>query len=849
MNLFKWITRLLDILLYIFRLVGIEIRKLQFASRGPEPKDSIAISDKVTDFMEVFKPTRLFFVFNILAGVIFLALPQGKDVVLIVIEDLSAFHFGSLLSLLVGVAGWAVLAEFGARYKIYISDNSGKSLSGSRVNYRKQLQRFFSMVYLLLPFLVVLLGVVTVTLSNLHVLDGGSEKSFWSVAWPFSTVIILLILVSAGLARFYLDDGFNVRFRKDPSWKWAVDFFKLPKEEEDWANKLYGIYNDYIFTIRKTSFFNNSEPAKKLKKAYKRFVAIVKSMPAGSFPDHLILESEQAPLAFRPPTHFENEYLPNFRRQRYKYVINNAGSYRWVYKNVPAFYRTLHRQVRTIALSSLAVILLISVNFLYASDWIGAPGLVCLSFGCWQGVYSGLLYIDYRYRKGVFISIRWLLVAWFLIVSYVDADHPVHYNEQGKMADTRLSLNSHFNRWFGRHLQDSAHLTRWKGGTALSDTCHSDPDWVYPVIFITAEGGALRTGAFTAMLLAGIQDHFPEFRKDIYAFSTVSGGSVGVSFFNAVNYLEVDTTAIYDTTYYRRKSREFFSKDLLSPVLSKMFYGDILNYFWPVHIGRLDRAIALEEAWEHDYHKIFKKTGDRNIYSSDFIRSQTCNPDVAPAWFINTTEVESGLQCFLSNTKPDSFLFYRDRDLLLEKLRGGVNYSTAVNFSSRFPLISPSAAVRQNGDRTYHYVDGGYVENTGAKTMLEILQSLKDSLCHRHIKPYVIQLRFGDKDEYTNTGFLNEISSVGYGIYDIRGGYSRTYTELLKNYTERELGGNFIQVPLEATAGEVPLNWVLSTRSMGNIDSAIAGIFHNKFNELHRKLFFFEGNIPGQPTR
>ncbi len=832
------------VLFGIFSLVGSELTKLRFISRGhynPDTQkyeDSISDQERMTDILEVFKPTRVFFLFNVVSFIIFVLLPQGKDVILLVVEDLSKFKFTSLLSLLVGVAGWAILAEFGARYKIYISDNSGKSLSGPRVCYRKQLQKFFSLWYLLMPYFVVLLSVIVVTLNNIAIQN-------WNIyiLWPFAILMILLILSAKGLSVFYLDRSWINRFTSSSSWKGWSSFLKLPPEEAIWLNKLYGIYNDYIFTIRKESFYlKNSLEAKELYDAYAKYTAIAKTLPLERFPDEMILPQERAPYDFRPPVHYADEFEPDFTKTPYTYVSNEAGSYRWIYKNNPSFYKTLHKQIKVISISSALVFLLITLNWIITPAFLGAPGLVCVAFGCWQGLYTGLLYIDWRYKRRLPFSVRWFLFIWLLFVSFIDMDHPVRYN-QYYLNDTRLNLDQHFGLWMAHHAADSVHSTHWsykdstqQGGKWVYDTGH-----VYPVIFVTAEGGALRTGAFTAMLLAALADKFPDFKNDIYAFSSVSGGSVGVSFFNAQNYLQMDSSMAYEKRYHRNATREFFSKDQLSPVLSKMFYGDILGNFWPQHFNNLDRAVALEKAWENDYDDLFHKATDDNTYSDDFMRTYTANP-LAPIWFINTTEVESGLQCFVTNVKPDGFLFSSNRDLLENKIRGGINYSTAVNFSSRFPLVSPSGAIRQNDHRTFHYVDGGYVENTGSKTMLELLEVMRNNLRLHHIRPYILQLKFGTDTSFSSITFLNEIQSIFSGIYNTRAGNSDTYSVLLRKYVTDTLKGRFISVPLDASSSAVPMNWVLSEKSMDNLESAVESIMNNPRNELHRNLYFFNGD-------
>ncbi len=839
--------------LYIAGLLSFTVRRLLFVGK------SVPAEDKLTDFLEVFKSTRIYLLFNLIALFIFTLLPQGKDIILIMIEDLSDFNPGSVISLLIGLIGWSVVSEFGARYKVYITDNSGLALSDERVNYRKEVQKVVATFYLLLPTLIVLASTVIVSLNNITNWE-------WYNIWPFATIVLLLLLTFGMLSRFYLDDGYINALRKRKVW------FKIKKHELKWIDKLYGIYNDHVLMVRKASNFKSKDDPEdqELKNTYQRFQDILESLPPRkdfietgdieSFPRDYIIQDELAPIEFNEVQYHPDNYQPVYdeKTDQFKNEVIPHGYYRWVYKNNPSFYKTLHLQVHVIAISSLIVMLIISTKFLISYEVLGSPGLVCLSFGCWLGIYTGLLYIDSRYRRKFHFSLRWLMVAWFFIVSYINLDHPVRKNID--CCNDRLDLKEHFSNWKNAHMSDSnrcwvmtpADYATWMkypadstGADSTSPLSFTSKDSFfnknakYPVFFITAEGGALRTGAFTAMLLAKLQDSFPAFKNNIYAFSSVSGGSVGVGFFNAVSYMENDSSR-KQPGFYQAVTRGFFSQDQLSPVIGKMFYADILNYFWPSHVENFDRAIALEKSWECSYARCFNKAGDENVFSQNFT---TCFKNkLSPAWFINTTEVETGLQCYLSNVRPNDFLFQNDRDLFLKKMRGGINYSTAINFSARFPLFSPSAALQQDDCRTYHYVDGGYVENTGAKTMLEIIQSLRASLCTNNILPYVIQVKFGGKDAWQQTGFINEISSVFDGIYNTRSGASATYTALLKKEVKK-LHGQFIEIPLDASAAEVPMSWVFSRRSLNNLDTVISHItVRDTLNALHQVLPFYQKN-------
>lgn len=851
------------VLLYIFLFLKDEYLKLRFVGKG------IPRHEKITDIVEVFRPTIFFFLFNLLALLFFLLLPQGKDVILIVAEDLRSFRPGPMFSLFAGLVVWSVVAEFGVRYKLYITDNSAFALTSERVEYRKQLQAFFSISYLILPFIIILISFSFVFFTTTRF----DEIKKFEINWPFIVIFVITILLTQFLVRFYLDRKWIIgRFQK--TYPELAKFFKLNHIEDQWSKKLFGIYNDYVFLVRKENVYIDRD-WDNVRTSYEKFIASIKPFMNGKrppdengnqFPQDFVVKSEIPPQGFNKGdiefkksefTYVLSEELTDDERKHpdsilvlnkkpfqqenklyFKRKENENGYYRWVFKLNPAFYKTLHKQVGVIALGSLVTIILISFGFILSPEWIGSPGLVCLSFACWQGIYAGLLFLDARYKRNVPISFRWLLVAWVLIVSYMNIDHPVRTT--GSYETSRTPMLSHFQQWADNH--SNSKKTATVSTSPYYDTAH--PKGRTPVIFITAEGGALRTGAFTAMLMAALQDAFPDFKNHIYAYSSVSGGTVGVGFFHSIAYLDTASRPIN----FREVTRKFFLKDQLSPVLSKFFFADLLNNLWPVQFERFDRAVALEKAWENSYESIFTKTNTLNPFGRVFLSPENAAP-TTPAWFINTTEVESGLQCYLSNvvpvTKGDAFLLNDERDIFSKKLPRNINYSTAMSLSARFPLVSPSAAVALNDKRVFHYVDGGYAENTGSKTMLEILTLLKDSLKNKGFIPYLLHLRFGEDGNFQSTSFLNEINSIAQGMYNVRSGYSRIYSESLRKMVEDTLKGCFINIPLPVNAADVPMSWVLSDRSMANLEKVIDQILAKGENgapgkhPMH-KLFLFE---------
>jgi hypothetical protein len=867
------------------------VQRLIKAGKGIHPKE------RVKDALAVLSSTSMLLFLNLLALVIFIFLPQGKDVIYIVSEDVGVAHkVSSLLWLLFGLICWSYVSEFASRYALYVTDNSGIGLSDERVRWRKECQRILSSIFLILPYIIVLISILVNCIQ-----DNTLEPFEAKIGFGIPAVLIYLLLNISAKVYFSKPDSPN-----GAVIKFLMNAKRLPESEKKWAERLYGMYNDFVFTIRKPDNFIN-EPHDLLEGYIDR---ITNDQTKTGFPQNLLLmePNSAVPPAFRLKTFTTEPGKPN-------------GRYRWTYFIPNAFYKCLHRQLIAIVTLCLLVFLIITFLPVNAYQNVGTPALLILSFSCWIGIYLGILFIDYaifrpRYLflkepETIFaepldsansvsktnvitndewvihsrssfivsrISIRFILFFLFIFCSFVNDDHPLHYNTNGRgSSDDRPPLQKHFTDWFKNYASDSTTQYLLKDSSVIMGTdsfhlfkdssftyynnfvslkagdtilVHKQNLKFYPVVFICAEGGALRTGAFTAMLLSYLQDTLlisdcpVNFQKTIYAFSAVSGGSLGVSFFNAEAYLNNrDELLVKDALINRTKY--FFSRDFLAPVIGKMFYGDVLNLFLPSRLEGFDRAIAIEKSWENAYQEVVNSSG-RNYFSSDYMQV-FAHKHAYPALFINTTEVESGLQCWLTNVKPDPSMYESEaRDLLNYKLHGGINYSTMINFSSRFPLLSPAAAVFQNDNQKFHYVDGGYVENTGSATMVEILQALTPLLKDAGnklvkkgyaIRPYVIQIRFSDSmDVFKNINFGSELTEVLNGIYNTRAGRVSTATNDLKKVVS-SLGGKFITLPLTVTNSSVPMNWVLSDKCVENVKKSIKEQYGTK---RMRDLFPFD---------
>lgn len=162
-----------------------------------EARDKIPFMQLVHDFFAVIQGTGFFGLLNLLAFLVFTLLPQGKDVLLVIVEEVGVeYRFGNLLFLIIGVFLWSVVSEFGSRYAINVTDNSGKNLNSKRVKWRKKLQEAFAGMFLMLPYIIVILGFGINYLTD-------NSLSGWQKNLGYGLPALLIFLVFRQVTKYY----------------------------------------------------------------------------------------------------------------------------------------------------------------------------------------------------------------------------------------------------------------------------------------------------------------------------------------------------------------------------------------------------------------------------------------------------------------------------------------------------------------------------------------------------------------------------------------------------------------------------------------------------------------------
>ncbi|MDP9123528.1 MAG: hypothetical protein M3N82_02845 [Pseudomonadota bacterium] len=312
------------------------------------------------------------------------------------------------------------------------------------------------------------------------------------------------------------------------------------------------------------------------------------------------------------------------------------------------------------------------------------------------------------------------------IIGASDASHPI---SNIAVAPTPVST---FNEWA-------------KKGLAPEDKS--------PIYIVAAEGGGMRAAYWTASVLEAFEDADPTFSRHVFALSGVSGGSVGASAWVASKRASLCSGAPVGQEAKTPTATDMLSADFVSPALAGLFYYDLAQRFIPIPFTKFDRSRGLEEGMERAGYRLPGRP-----FEMTMAQLYDGCPQL-PELLLNATVVETGQRAILSqlNTRNfDDAFQLTDPNVKVPTPVGNGSVVTSnmlslsrqtlaqlTHDSARFPLISPPASVRTLpvanagiGDRAQELWlpnirmrlgDGGYFENSGLLTALELAQQINGS--------------------------------------------------------------------------------------------------------------------------
>jgi len=366
--------------------------------------------------------------------------------------------------------------------------------------------------------------------------------------------------------------------------------------------------------------------------------------------------------------------------------LKESGYYKWfIYTSVAAI-----------------ICYYISIHFLGFARIIGPFSFILLAFGVLLAFGNVVTAFSVKYK----LNFHFLL----FLLAFIVGLHETHTVRQKKLQSGDLTIKKMARPVLKTYL--SAWLKKNDTGN------HTAPIDMY---FIMSNGGASRSGFWTASVLGRIEDatfhSSRKFSDQVFCLSGTSGGGVGVAgYFAALKNKDSITQPNYE-----RSLQTYLGKDYFTYTFARLLGPDYFHYIIP-GLNARDRAAKLEESFEESV-----QDEDPHFYKIPFDTSfsgfTALTKDGSinyPLLFINTTRVQDGTPGVVSNLQIDSAVFNSRVDVIsLLSDTMDISLASGSILGARFPYLSPAGRIG-NSD----FVDGGYFDNSGAGVVQELVRAI-----------------------------------------------------------------------------------------------------------------------------
>jgi len=449
---------------------------------------------------------------------------------------------------------------------------------------------------------------------------------------------------------------------------------------------------------------------------------------------------------------------------------------------------------------------------------LGSFSTVLISFGVLVGFFSFITFIS------VVSKVNFHMAIWILIIIFGKIFEPhwaklIDYKqEQVQAFASRPTLYTYFDRWVSKRQAEI------------------ELDSSYPVFLVLADGGASRSGYWTASVLGKLEDTTNgEFSKHLFCLSGASGGSVGNGTFLALLKNRDALAAAHQS--FTKGAQQYLQSDFLTYTVARTLGPDFIRPIIPLPFIN-DRAAALEDAMQQGQHSFLQ--GKFNTPVSDLIPFTSGNENL-PMICINTTRMQDGRPSVISTIKLDSGSFNKRRDILSTIDTGkDMKLSTAVVMGARFPYLSPAGRINNS-----YYVDGGYFDNSGAGIVNEMLVAINHYItASAATRPWLSKLKFyvihaqngwsgGDNVSKIHP-IINDLAAPVLTLIGAYGTQTSVNDWRLIKYMEdvyQKKDTGYIPVNLYSRLNdstkmteEFPMNWVISNYYIKKMDTQLTNV-------------------------
>ena len=446
------------------------------------------------------------------------------------------------------------------------------------------------------------------------------------------------------------------------------------------------------------------------------------------------------------------------------------------------------------------------------SVMIGAVPFILFAFGVLLILGNTVTFLSVNFRLNLHGVA--LMVAFIAGLFYEP-----HYTQ---LPDKKISTSNNFSN----RQTLSEYFKNW---VELRKTAISDSSKEYPVYFVLADGGASRSGYWSASVMASIDSQTNgKLTSHLFCLSGASGGSVGnAAYFNLLRAKQTDSTANKNGVQI---VQDYLETDFLTFTIARMLGPDVFRYVLPFLWFIDDRAAALASVMETGSGKESRLYNSMSTGFSEII-TQKNKPYPLPIICINTTRMQDGIPAVVSNISINDTRFNKRVDLLsLIGEQRDIKMSQAVVLGASFPYLSPAGRINDTtaSKESNYFVDGGYFDNSGSGVVSEMINILlQDTLYKKYaakLKFYVLHATNSPQgDAFLNTvnPLVNDLAAP---VKTLIGAYGtqtvvndkRLWNQLKIIYPAEE---HYIKLNLYDSKINIayPMDWVISDTALINI--------------------------------
>ena len=545
------------------------------------------------------------------------------------------------------------------------------------------------------------------------------------------------------------------------------------------------------------------------------------------------------------------------------------------------------------------------------AGWWGTTGVITIAYAVAALAIGGLTWVS-RARAGweatYAIGLGWR-TPWLTLVLLTWVVASV-LNTEGVYHDARVAPE--FGRdSSSRHQSPSRAFEAWIA--SQRDDCVGGSRNERPLVLVAAPGGGIRAAYWTAAVLDSLIGARTDdcALRQLFAISGVSGGSVGAATWLVARSAERSGATAVES---------LAGDSPLAATAAGLLLRDTYQPFLGIATAWSDRAALLEDGWI-EASKAYLSAGSAGGLGQPWSKIGGDLPWV-PILILNSSSVNDGCRILIANTRElasthGSFCGSHQRvetgsissatqPLLSSRARldsvgsgcvdheVGFRIATAALLSARFPLVSPSGAVahcvadqkstkdsipRLLVPNVTYAVDGGYYENTGLLTLLQLWSEVEPLVRqknreaadgHPKIVPWIIvidnhyrsaariesrrrpyellaPLRSLQNKNILGQAGLEEMARLSMRATPERCADSRTKPTGTREATTPSAGegplhdettrGCFLVIaPAKRPSVTAPLGWVLSSTSMSDLQSQLHARMQSGRSGVDRSL-------------